>query len=496
MKQQSLLMKILYVLIGSLISASIIISVVNYVMQNRAEMQRWETQQTALNEQLGIIFNEPVFMYDVELVNKISQAMIKDTRVKSLFVVDHRSKVIGGTRGSKPIGDMTVAIPLNWEEKGKIGTVFVEYSTQHITERQNQLLVLQLISSIVMIMVLGALLIYFLRRIILNPIADLSSMLENIAQGDGDLTQRIPHQNTNDEISVLAQSFNGFIDQIHNIVKSLAGVNERLAVTGHQVSMTSKCIRDKALEQQNSTQSTHNHLAQITQTSEEIAQQAKQTSDNTETMRKESQASHAKVSQNLTNIKQLVEELSTSTQTVTELKEQSQEISRMLDVIRNIAEQTNLLALNASIEAARAGESGRGFSVVADEVRALALKTHESTAEIETIINQLQSKVDISFNSTHNSMELAQQTIEGAGTVNHSLDKLTNDIDQIAAMNQLIAKHSNEQQTLTKDSQHMMTNVSDGAIKVAENSESLTESNVELEQVQTELDRHLGRFTY
>lgn len=495
MKHNSLLVKILYVLIGSLIAASIIISVVNYTLQKKQEMQQWTIEQNALNQQIEIIFNEPVFMYDEELVNKISQAMSKDSRISGLYVEDHRGKYIGGTVNTRTALADTVKLVLTWPQKGEIGTVYAQYSTEHIATRLSQQLALQLVSSIVMIMVLGALLIYFLRKIVITPITELSSVLKGIAEGEGDLTQRVPHRK-NDEISELATSFNLFIEQVQMIVKSIATVNQKLEVTGKEVFTTSNDIQTHATKQQNDTQTTHSRLSQITDTTEDIARQAQQTSENTAAMSTISNTSNTQVHDNLSNIKRLVDELATSTTTVTELKEQSQEISRMLDVIRNIAEQTNLLALNASIEAARAGESGRGFSVVADEVRALALKTHQSTAEIETIINQLQSKVDSSFHSTHTSMELAQKTIEGATTVNHSLVQLGKDIEEINMMNQLIAKHSQQQQQLAKESQYSMAEVSQGAITVSENSESLAQNNQQLQHVQQELSSHLSRFTY
>lgn len=346
--------------------------------------------------------------------------MIKDERIAHLFIEDQRGKFIGGSTQLKMTSASVLEIPLTWPSKGIIGHVFVEYSNHHISKRLQHQLSLQLISSMVMIIILGALLIYFLRKIVITPIAQLSSVLKGIAEGEGDLTQRIP-QRKNDEISDLAASFNLFIERIQVIVRSIASVNSKLEVTGQQVFQTSNNIQTHAIEQQENTLTTHGRLTRITETTEDIAKQAEHTSQNTAAMSQVSSNSNQQVSKNVDNIQSLVDELKKSTNTVTELKQQSQEISRMLDVIRNIAEQTNLLALNASIEAARAGESGRGFSVVADEVRALAFKTHESTAEIETIISQLQSKVDISFHYTHTSMTLAENTIEGAELVHQSL---------------------------------------------------------------------------
>lgn len=495
MKQQSLLIKILYVLMGSLIVTSLIISVINYLLQNQQEMQQWDIEKRALNQQLETIFNEPVFMYDEDLVNKTSIAMIKDERIAHLFIEDQRGKFIGGSTQLKMTSASVLEIPLTWPSKGIIGHVFVEYSNQHISKRLQQQLTLQLISSMVMVIILGALLIYFLRKIVITPIAQLSSVLKGIAEGEGDLTQRIP-QRKNDEISDLAASFNLFIERIQLIVKSIASVNSKLEVTGQQVFQTSNNIQTHAIEQQENTLTTHGRLTRITETTEDIAKQAEHTSQNTAAMSQVSSNSNQQVSKNVDNIQSLVDELKKSTNTVTELKQQSQEISRMLDVIRNIAEQTNLLALNASIEAARAGESGRGFSVVADEVRALAFKTHESTAEIETIISQLQSKVDISFHYTHTSMTLAENTIEGAELVHQSLMQLTQDIEEINEMNKLIAEHSRQQQQLAKDGQDIMNSVTDGAVIVAEKSASLTVNNEELKHVQQELNSHLARFTY
>ncbi len=496
MKSNSLLVKILYVLLGSLVLGSIAVSAGNYLTQKSQELEKWTEEQRAINDQLTIILTEPVFNYDHELVTSISNAMVKDKRIDTLSVSDHRGQFIGGSSnaGNMINNDVSV-IPVTWSEKGKVGEITISYSTDHITERLNQQLVLQLVSSIVMIMLLGSLLIYFLRRIVINPIAELSNVLKDIADGNGDLTKRIP-QKGNDEIAALADSFNKFIEIIHNIVMGLAGVNNELITTGNNVSTTSDNIRTQASQQQENTAQTQNQLTQLAETIENIAQQAQLTSDNTNAMSHMSNESNKQVDHNLDNIQSLVEELECSTETATELRDQSTEISRMLDVIRNIAEQTNLLALNASIEAARAGESGRGFSVVADEVRALALKTYESTAEIEGIISQLHSKVDVSFKSTHRCMELATTTINNAKSVSQSLATLRQDIDSINDMNKLIAEHSKAQQSLTKESQNIMIQVSDGASTVATESQSLTQNNQDLQRVQQELTIHLSRFTY
>jgi methyl-accepting chemotaxis protein len=320
-------------------------------------------------------------------------------------------------------------------------------------------------------------------------------VLGDIAQGGGDLTQRIPIK-SNDELGQLSHSFNSFIETVQSIVSSLALANEELANVAQRVKSVSERTNYDSQQQREQTNEALEHLIQLQQATVHIAQSAEQTSVNTNNVNHLSQSSMKEMNNNIEKVDLLFEELDDTANIVTKLRVESQNITKVLDVIKGIAEQTNLLALNAAIEAARAGESGRGFSVVADEVRALASKTHDSTNEIETIISSLQSQAQASFDATHHSKDLVSETKDATKNAHDALNDISEKINEINNMNTSIASGSEEQTQVTQSVQEGMQKVDDGAERLAQEASSLHSATEELTQVQAKLVEQIERFTY
>ncbi len=492
---QSITQKMLFALVGSTTLVLVLVSSVSYFMQKSAEANYWQAKRTVVNSQLSVIFLEPVFAYDIILIKSTLEAVLKDAAITRINVLDQRNKVLAQGESSQSKADESVTIPLIWTDNTTIGSVEIGYSHEQVNNRLNNVLFEKSAALIVTIILIGLVTIFLLRKIVISPLTELSSVLGDIAQGGGDLTQRIPIK-SNDELGQLSQSFNSFIGTVQSIVSSLALANEELANVAQRVKSVSERTNYDSQQQREQTNEALEHLIELQEATVHIAQSAEQTSVNTNNVNHLSQSSMKEMNKNIEKVDSLFEELDNTANIVAKLRVESQNITKVLDVIKGIAEQTNLLALNAAIEAARAGESGRGFSVVADEVRALASKTHDSTNEIETIISSLQGQAQASFDATHHSKDLVSETKDATKNANDALSDISEKINEINNMNTSIASGSEEQTQVTQSVQEGMQKVDDGAERLAQEASSLHSATEELTQVQEKLVEQIERFTY
>lgn len=200
------------------------------------------------------------------------------------------------------------------------------------------------------------------------------------------------------------------------------------------------------------------------------------------------------VQKTIKQIKSLAHEVTTSANSLGELKEQSNTIGSVLDVIKSIADQTNLLALNAAIEAARAGEAGRGFSVVAEEVRALAFRTQESTGQIEQLISALQQKAEAAVSNMHKSSGLADNTLESADDAGDAIQAINMAVSSIQQMNQQIAAAALQQSTVAEEINRSIFSIRDVAEQSATASEETAAASNDLSRLGTELQQLASQF--
>ncbi|VXC60903.1 conserved hypothetical protein [Pseudomonas sp. 9Ag] len=302
---------------------------------------------------------------------------------------------------------------------------------------------------------------------IVRPIQVIRAQLDDIAAGDGDLTHRLP-EDRSDELGQLAGSFNRFVGKIHTMVSQVAEMTGQL--TGMVAEVASQAQRsEKAMEtQRQETDQVATAINEMSAAAQEVAHSAQGAAEAAQQTDQEGQQAKAVVDTSIRQIHSLVEEIRSSGTSLDALQQDVHAIVGVLDVIRSIAEQTNLLALNAAIEAARAGEAGRGFAVVADEVRALASRTQQSTQEIQGMIDRLQSGAKQAVAAMSRSSEAGDASSAQANQAGASLDAIAQLIATINGMNAQIASAAEEQTAVAEEINRSVHQIATAVENVAE----------------------------
>nr|WP_018925469.1 methyl-accepting chemotaxis protein [Pseudomonas umsongensis] len=318
--------------------------------------------------------------------------------------------------------------------------------------------ILSLTTGIIIAFVLAIALGVFITRMITRPLALAVSYAQEIAGGD--LTRAISG-NSHDEAGQLLNAISAMQGGLKRTLTQIANASDQLASAAEELSAVTEESTRGLTRQNDEIQQAATAVNEMTAAVEEVARNAVTTSQASSSASSDAINGQSQVKQTVTGITHMVAEITDSNQAVTELAGNVREISKVLDVIRSIAEQTNLLALNAAIEAARAGEQGRGFAVVADEVRALAHRTQASTVEIEGMISTVQRGADGAVNAMGKSLALATQTQDLAQDAGSALQKITDGVSIINERNLVIASASEEQAQVAREVDRNLTNIQD-----------------------------------
>lgn len=287
---------------------------------------------------------------------------------------------------------------------------------------------------------------YHIAHSVRSPLKSILTTLESLTQGDMTPRIQITHQN---EFSRLSGHINSLADNLHDILRQLNQASDDLTDTANQNQSTSQGAQSQLSTQREQTASVATAMTEMAHSVQEVAHSAQNSLEMVQQVESASESGRQIMSNNISTINQLETRLNDSVDAVSQLRRMSSQIGSILDVIRNIAEQTNLLALNAAIEAARAGEQGRGFAVVADEVRVLAQRTTESTSEIETMISNLQTSSSSASKVIESCMQDMEQSVEQASQANSAMEEIQALIIEISQMSTHISQAAAEQSETT-----------------------------------------------
>ena len=326
-----------------------------------------------------------------------------------------------------------------------------------------------------------------------RPVHRASNMLNQIASGDADLTRQMP-VDTQDEVGQLAKAFNHFVHQLKVLIQAVGDTAKEVTYTAEELNQAAAKTETNTDNQQQSVDMVAAAINQMGATVQEIAQNANETADAAKQASKESHDGQLVVNTTVDGINSLFDKMQGASKVITTLATDVGEISTVLAVIKGISEQTNLLALNAAIEAARAGEQGRGFAVVADEVRTLAQRTHESTEEINTMVLKLQNGAQDAVSAMNSGIETAQDSVESADTAGKSLAKITQAINAITDLSMQVATATEEQSSVVNELNNHILNIKTMSDDTARETKTVSKKCKELTDASGRLNGMVSQF--
>nr|WP_109512651.1 methyl-accepting chemotaxis protein [Pseudomonas ovata] len=349
----------------------------------------------------------------------------------------------------------------------------------------------QILAGSVLALLVGLMAAWLITRLIVGPLRQVIGQAQRIAAGDLSGNLQVERR---DEIGQLMQAMQQMSSGLSRIVSGLQAGIEQLASSAHDLSTVTEHTNLEVNSQKEETEQVATAMNQMTATVHDVARNAEQAALAAQSADEKVGTGQAVVRQSLQRIEQLANASSAASQSIENLSAQVQDIDQVLGVIKSVAEQTNLLALNAAIEAARAGEQGRGFAVVADEVRALARRTQQSTAEIEQLVASLRNGARVSVEQIQSSSELVRLAVSDARQTESALGSIATAVSTIEQMNQQIAAAAEQQSSVAEEINRSVTSIRSSADQSALAMQGNATSSVELAALGAQLKGMVGHF--
>ncbi|HJV28031.1 MAG TPA: methyl-accepting chemotaxis protein [Aromatoleum sp.] len=484
----------------------LVFGAINYKLTRDTLVTDLDGQVDTVMGRLGYSLPAAVWNFDKPLVTKIQEAEMAAEFVRGIALKTDAEGTLGLVRdgagklvpGDKPQAgfDAVREETLYFEEHGKkteVGrlSIYVSYANvEKALQREIYLLGIQiLVLDLVLVLALSA----TLRLLVLRPLRAVSDALREIARGNADLTRRLDEARQ-DEIGEVAHWFNVFVEHIQSVIRQVRTGASELAVAAEQTSRTTEESNQAACAQRD-------QVGEVTQTVETFADHARnisrstvEASEATASAQAEAGKGHDVVLQAVHSMEALLHEVDNVGGVIQELTRDSDKIAAVLGVIKEIAGQTNLLALNAAIEAARAGEAGRGFAVVADEVRKLATRTHESTVEVGNVIAQLRAGVEKAEHAMEQGKKTASEAGRQAQDAGQAIYTIASAFERIGAVNRDIADSAARQETMVENISRNIQRINDVASDTAAASDQTAQASESLARLAEQLNGVVDRF--
>lgn len=492
----SLRRKINFSLLGALVVTLLGYAFIDTFLSQSALEERIQVNAESTEKRLGITLADSMWNFNVTTAENIAKAELGTNDLVGLVAYNLEDEVLftiswdaennqprnGRYDGEELFTRNKDIIYNDGTEEFKAGRVKLYFSDDSLTAALNRSIqrsIYQVVTlSIILLTVTG----FLIHRLILMPLGTITSRVNDIAQGEGDLTKRVRVE-SQDELGALGQGINQFIENVHGIITDVCKVSMTL-------DQSSDASRKDITELNNLVSDLNEKVLHIVQSMQEMSATSKDVADQAAGSAGVMQETTHMAEQGLTDVnhandmtQQLAESVRGSTEKTAKLDEHSQSIGAVVDVIKSIAEQTNLLALNAAIEAARAGEQGRGFAVVADEVRTLAQRTQSSTGEIEEIITQLQGQAKDTHTIMSSGLDRAKNNVESVAKAGDTFAKIEDAISKNLDSATMIATAAEEQsQTLISMESNIefIKSANDRTLEIARKSASSNEQMVDL----------------
>ncbi len=398
----------------------------------------------------------------------------------------------------KTIGKVAVGISkTDYEAFEKSNQAEIDKLAADITHKREQvgsdLLFVNLSAAFVTLVLVTAVLMLLFRKLVIKPLLDGSTLMRELASGEGDLTVQLPVPNQ-DEISALLAGINQFTSKLRVMVQDMVGSSQTLSGSAGELTVMMQESESRIEHQQHETSAVAAAITEMASTVHEVARNTANAAEAAQKANDSARSGHSTTEQAVKDINTLVTRIEDTAAVINRLNEDADQVGSVLEVIRGIAEQTNLLALNAAIEAARAGEQGRGFAVVADEVRTLAGRTQQSTEEIRDIIEKLQSGSVSAVEAMNTAQQSGQQGAQQVHSVAVALNEIRTLVQQINDMNTQIASATEEQSAVAEEISNNIARLNQIGQESAASSAESAQSSVNLAGVAQHLHEVASMF--
>ena len=368
----------------------------------------------------------------------------------------------------------------------------VEDYRQTVTEQMADKSFMILLIALVLTGITAFIIMVAAHRMVV-PIKNMADSLNDIAKGEGDLTKRLSVKGE-DEIAQLGQAFNLFVDKLQTIIGDVANATAKVKSAANAIHDQTKVMSSQLLSHNNETDQVVTAITEMSSTASEVAQNTTQVAEATQAATGDVANAQRCVDASLEEIAGLMAQINNAAGSIKSLSEQSQKINSVLSVIGGIAEQTNLLALNAAIEAARAGEQGRGFAVVADEVRNLASRTQASTLEINEMLSELHKLVALAVKTMDESQQSCVRSVDSSRAISESLGSVTSAVTAINDMSTQIATAATEQSSVTEEINRNVYAIQEIVNELLHSSEDAARVSQTVSQEGINLGKLVGQF--